>query len=226
MSQQRRRQDFAASGSAGPSPVDNSHPQTISTGARVAIGVSIGLIVAVIIALATAFIWPGWADKLANNQQQENVEPTVKRRKAIAPSTSVTPLPSSATELVKHMPDTVGAYARKGIEESSNWKNAKPIEEHTITYSTGTDHGSVTLVVAQWPEADTAGTEYQKLVSHLTGEKVEAGNVRVAGNITGAYQFHRVGSTGGIALWRNDTCIFQVSGPFDAVKEFYTSFPL
>lgn len=226
MSQQTKRQGFPASQSGTPAPVDNRSSQAVGKGARIAIGVSIGLIFAVIIALATAFIWPGWADKLTSNQQQENVEPTVKRRKDVKPSTSVTALPANATELVKHMPDTVGAYARKGVSESTNWKNAKPIEEHTVTYSTGSANGSVTLVVAQWPEADTAGSEYQKLVSGLSGEKVESGNVRVAGNITGAYQLHRVSSTSGVALWRNDTCIFQVSGPFDAVKEFYTSFPL
>lgn len=211
--------------SASASSAD-SQKATKSTGVRVAVGVSMGVVLVVVVALITAFIWPGWASRLQGAQQQETVQPTVKRRTIVRPTTEATPLPAKASALLKAMPDAVGAYARKAVTESTNWQSAKPIEEHTITYSTGTASQNVTLVVAQWVKPEDAQTQYNSLAGKLSGSSVESGSVKVSGKVTGSYELHKSGSRGAVAVWQNSTCVFEVSGPMDAVRSFYTDFPL
>jgi hypothetical protein len=201
------------------------------SGHKVVTGVIVALVVLVVFVLLTAFVWPGWAthssgtDATTSQTQQESTESQTPKIKAKS-------LPSDATELLKSMPDTVGAYARQDVSDSKTWKSASPLEEHTVTYSTGTSSSDITLVVAQWAKSDSAKTQYDSLVEKLDGEKLAAGNVKVSGKNTGSYEVHEADGNSGdnaktaVAVWQNDTCVFQASGSTAAVKDFYQKFPL
>ena len=85
----------------------------------------------------------------------------------------------------------------------------------------------MTLLVAQWANSTDAQNQYQKVLSTLTGTKIAAGAVKVSGQQTGSYELHDTNKANQvIALWRNDTCLFRVTGPTQAVEDFYKDFPL
>ena len=85
------------------------------------------------------------------------------------------------------MPGSVLNYARTKADASTTWNSASPLEEYTLTYSTGDAAKDVTLVAAQWSSADNAKTQYDALVAAQTGDESASGNVKVSGNVTGAY---------------------------------------
>lgn len=191
-----------------------------------------GLIVVIICAiiavavLVSAYVWPGWA---VRQMQQSTVTSQSDADRTVAtPKTSVTALPQNATTLEKAMPDAVGAYARKTMTDSSNWASSSPLEEHTVIYSTGDASKDVTLVFAQWSKADSAKAQYDALAAKLDGSRIASGTVKVSGQATGDYTVvtQKSDSKKAIALWRNDTCVFEVTGPTDSVKTFYKQFPL
>lgn len=192
-----------------------------------------GLIVVIVCAiiavavLVTAFVWPGWAVK--QTQQSSAVSSqSDANREVTAPKTSVTALPTNATTLEKAMPDAVGAYARKTMSDSSNWASSSPLEEHTVVYSTGDAAKDVTLVFAQWTKADSAKAQYDALAAKLDGSRIASGTVKVSGTAVGDYIVvtQKSDSKKATALWRNDTCVFQVTGATSSVKEFYKQFPM
>ena len=92
-----------------------------------------------------------------------------------------------ASELLKAMPGSVLNYARTKADASTTSNSASPLEEYTLTYSTGDAAKDVTLVAAQWSSADNAKTQYDALVAAQTGDESASGNVKVSGNVTGAY---------------------------------------
>jgi hypothetical protein len=201
------------------------------SGHKVATGVIVTLVVLVVFVLLTAFVWPGWATRSSSQATGTTVASQAEAKKKETqetPSIKAKALPKSATELLKSMPDAVGTYARQDVTDSKTWTSASPLEEHTVVYSTGTSSADVTLVVAQWAKSDNAKTEYTTLVGQLSGKRVAAGNVKVSGQNTGAYEVHENASDAkkGVAVWQNDTCVFQVTGSLDAVKDFYQKFPL
>ena len=79
------------------------------------------------------------------------------------------------------MPDTVLNFARTKADASNTWSGASPVEEYTLTYSTGDASKDVTLVVAQWTQQDAAKTQYDALASAMTGKELGSGNVKVSG---------------------------------------------
>ena len=114
--------------------------------------------VVIILAVLSAFVWPGWAIQkndgtsttTQNSQQKtESSEPT-------KPTIDATALPDDASELLKAMPGSVLNYARTKADASTTWNSASPLEEYTLTYSTGDAAKDVTLVAAQWSSADNA----------------------------------------------------------------------
>jgi hypothetical protein len=197
-------------------------------GHKVAAGVIIGTVILVVAALFTAFVWPGWANRLMPGAVQETSQTTSSKTKKKAGTAAPVPLAADATTLLKAMPDQVGSFARQTVSDTSEWKDASPIEEHSITYSTGdNDDGNVTLLVAQWSNGDDAEKQYQSVLSTLKGKKLAAGAVKVSGQQTGSYELHDTSNADQVvALWRNDTCLFRVTGPTDAVEDFYKGFPL
>lgn len=190
------------------------------------IAVVVAAAVVIILAVLSAFVWPGWAinkDGTAQNQQSSSAsaEPT-------KPTIKATALPDDATELLKAMPDSVLNYARTKAEASTSWSGATPLEEYTLTYSTGDKAKDVTLIVAQWSTSDNAKTQYDSLVSAQTGDELAAGNVKVSGSATGSYsvKVDAADSKKAVAVWQNDTVVFQATGAKAAVERFYQKFPL
>lgn len=207
-----------------------SQPQSQSHGRTVAVVVAAAVIV--VIALVTAFIAPGWA-------LRKNAEPNVAatgdtqaqttQTADPTPTISASALPNDATELLKAMPDTVLNFARTGAGATTTWSDAKvkPVEEYTLTYSTGDASNDVTIVVAQWSKSDDAKTQYDTLTGQLTGKELASGNIKVSGSNTGAYVTKEDGSSDkAISVWRNDTVVFQATGAKQAVQDLTKHFPL
>ena len=134
----------------------------------------------------------------------------------------------AASELLKAMPGSVLNYARTKADASTTWNSASPLEEYTLTYSTGDAAKDVTLVAAQWSSADNAKTQYDALVAAQTGDESASGNVKVSGNVTGAYvvKADASNSKNAVAIWQNDTVVFQATGTKEAVDRFYQKFPM
>ena len=186
------------------------------------IAVVVAAAVVIILAVLSAFVWPGWAIQkndgtsttTQNSQQKtESSEPT-------KPTIDATALPDDASELLK--------AARTKADASTTWNSASPLEEYTLTYSTGDAAKDVTLVAAQWSSADNAKTQYDALVAAQTGDESASGNVKVSGNVTGAYvvKDDASNSKNAVAIWQNDTVVFQATGTKEAVDRFYQKFPM
>ena len=185
------------------------------------IAVVVAAAVVIILAVLSAFVWPGWAIQkndgtsttTQNSQQKtESSEPT-------KPTIDATALPDDASVL---------NYARTKADASTTWNSASPLEEYTLTYSTGDAAKDVTLVAAQWSSADNAKTQYDALVAAQTGDESASGNVKVSGNVTGAYvvKADASNSKNAVAIWQNDTVVFQATGTKEAVDRFYQKFPM
>lgn len=180
--------------------------------------------VAIVLALLSAFVWPGWAlnkPQSQQSQQQQTVQPTKPSIEAVA-------LPSDATQLLKAMPDSVLNFARTTADSSETWKDASPLEEYTLTYSTGENGEDITLVVAQWSVSASATSQYKVLSKAMKGKELSSGAVKVKGEETGSYLIKSDDSDDdkAIAVWRNDTVVFQASGSTTCVQRFVEKFPL
>ena len=182
------------------------------------IAVVVAAAVVIILAVLSAFVWPGWAIKKdetsvqGKQQAAASAEPT-------KPTIEATALPDDATELLKAMPDSVLNYARTKAEASTTWTAATPLEEYTLTYSTGDKAKDVTLIIAQWSASDNAKTQYDALASAQTGDELAAGNVKVSGSTTGSYtvKVDALDDKNAVAIWQNDTVVFRATGAKAAV---------
>lgn len=181
--------------------------------------------VVIVLALLSAFVWPGWAmsknTDIPAAQQTTSSEPT-------KPSIESKPLPDGSTELLKAMPDSVLNFARTAASPSANWNASSPLEEYTLTYGTGNDAQNITLIVGQWASADNAKKQYDSLVSGLKGTELASGNVKVSGNNTGSYvvKSDETDSKKAVGVWQNDTAVFEITGEKAAVERFYQKFPM
>lgn len=207
-----------------------------SHGKLIAVVVAAALVI--VLALLSAFIWPGWAlNKNAASQQgagqttatgDASSTDSEKEEEPTTPSIKATALPDGASELLKAMPDTVLNYARTKADASTTWNSTSPLEEYTLTYSTGDSAKDVTLIVAQWTTADAAKTQYTALSGALTGTELGSGKVKVSGEEKGSYTAKTDANDEqkAIAVWQNDTVVFQATGAKAAVERFYQKFPL
>lgn len=89
---------------------------------------------------------------------------------------------------------------------------ATPLEEYTLTYSTGDKAKDVTLIIAQWSASDNAKTQYDALASAQTGDELAAGNVKVSGSTTGSYTV-KVDALTARTPWLSGRTIPWCSGP-------------
>ncbi|PKU95678.1 hypothetical protein CQR45_0457 [Bifidobacterium pseudolongum subsp. globosum] len=197
-------------------------PQTSGT-ARRARAVVCAAAIIVVLALVSAFGWPGWAVRTP--------PAPVEVPSAVAsatPTIAAQPLPSDASELVKILPEHVSNYVRGAVESSDEWQSAAPVEAYAVTYGNGDQAKDVRVLMGQWADAEEAETQYEKLAKALDGEQLAAGNIKVSGQNTGSYVV--VGGKGGggtaTALWRNDTVVFRVTGPQASVEAVYKLFPV
>ena len=207
-----------------------SNTQTSSSHGKLIVAVVAAALV-VVLALVSAFIWPGWA---LNKGDEVNAQGTTSQgasqdaSEPTTPSIDAVALPDDASELLKAMPDSVLNFARTKADASTSWSGASPVEEYTLTYSTGKDGQEVTLEVAQWSQGEDAQSQYDNLTGAMTGKELGSGNVKVSGEATGAYSAKTDPNdeTKAIAVWRNDTVVFQATGAKDSVQRFYQQFPL
>ena len=188
----------------------------------------------VVLALISAFVWPGWAlnkkgqagqtsqqASTSNGTDGDKTEPT-------KPSIDAVALPDGASELLKAMPDSVLNYARTKADASTTWSSTSPVEEYALTYSTGKKGQDVTLEVGQWTDGDKAKSQYDTLAEAMTGKELGSGNVKVSGKTTGAYSAKADpdDDTKAVAVWRNDTVVFYATGAKNDIQRFYQQFPL
>lgn len=207
-----------------------SNTQTSSSHGKLIVAVVAAALV-VVLALVSAFIWPGWAlnkGDEANSQGTASQGASQDASEPTTPSIDAVALPDDASELLKAMPDSVLNFARTKADASTSWSGASPVEEYTLTYSTGKDGQEVTLEVAQWSQDEDAQSQYDNLTGAMTGKELGSGNVKVSGEATGAYSAKTDPNdeTKAIAVWRNDTVVFQATGAKDSVQRFYQQFPL
>lgn len=206
-----------------------SNTQTSSSHGKL-IAVVVTAAVVVILALVSAFVWPGWAlnQGASNTTTQQNSKQEAQKKESTTPSIDAVALPDDATELLSSMPDSVLNFARTDAQTTTSWQSASPLEEYTVTYSTGTDGEDVTMIMAQWSDSDSAKKQYDALAGMMTGDVLATGSVKVSGQATGSYTVQQDASDANkaIALWQNDTVVFQVTGATDSVERFYQEFPL
>nr|WP_201736522.1 hypothetical protein [Bifidobacterium xylocopae] len=189
----------------------------------------IGAAVLVVLVLFSAFVWPHWAPRsaapAANGTTSAGSKPSSVQPK---PTIKAEPLPQDASDLLKAMPDTVGAYARTKAQAAGDWSSASPLEEYQLTYSTGDPAKDVTLTLAQWGEEGDAAKQYAALGQTMTGKELASGKVKVSGKVTGSYTEHQDADNAKrvLVLWRNATVVFRAQGPKAAVDAFYKAFPL
>lgn len=220
---------------------------------RALLAVVAGAVAVMLVALFSAFFWPGWgmnkngpAGRTHRNEAARSVpsEPSIKAEE----------LPGNASALLKAMPDSVLNFARMDVVASEDWRSSKPLEEYTVKYSTGSTGQEVVLKVAQWSSGEAAESQYDDLAGRLQGTQISRGDVKVSTNTTGRYVVReddsrsaassssstaakggQSGSVGGdpkaqmhrtTALWRNDTVVFQATGAKESVLRFYRKFPL
>lgn len=193
--------------------------QTMSSSHKKLIAVVSAVVLVIVLALLSAFVWPRWAMNIGKTTPVE--EPTT-------PSIEATALPDGATDLLKAMPDSVLNFARTAADASTDWQGDNPLEEYTLTYSTGDSAKDIKLVVAQWTTSDKAKAKYDALVEQLTGTELASGNVKVSGNATGTYTVRSDVSDDNksVAVWQNDTVVFQATGAKEAIDRFYQKFPM
>ncbi|KFI47249.1 hypothetical protein [Bifidobacterium biavatii] len=219
--------------------MSNTQASSVSPSHGKLIAVVVAAALVIVLALLSAFVWPGWALNKGGSQTTQSsgtnsqssssgTDSKKEEEEPTTPSIKATALPDNASELLKAMPDSVLNYARTAAAASTTWTAASPLEEYTLTYSTGDEAKDVTLIVAQWSTADSAKKQYDSLAGALTGTELGSGTVKVSGQSTGNYvaKTDANDDTKAVAVWRNDTVVFQVTGAKAGVERFYPKFPL
>ena len=191
------------------------------------IGVVIALAAVVVLVLLSAFVWPHWAVRSQQPDAQAQTSASSRPSQA-SPKATAAPLPDSASELLKAMPDTVGGFARVKADSDSEWSTRTPIEEYSLVYSTGRSGGDVTLHLAQWSRSEDAKALYDSQSTGMSGKELASGKVRSGGTVTGSYlekadadDEHKA-----LVIWQNDTVVFRAQGQRTALEAFYKAFPL
>lgn len=177
----------------------------------------------VVLAILSAFAWPGWA--VRHVPEPMDVPTAVASAK---PTIDAKALPANASELLKAMPEHVSNFARTDAQATDEWDVSSPLEEYRLVYSTGDEAKDVQVVVGQWASEEEALTQYNALTKLLEGDEIAAGSVKVNGANTGAYVVNadKGDDAKEVAVWRNDTVCVRLSGPKSSVDTVFKLFPL
>lgn len=185
-------------------------------GARIVIVI----VVAAILVLISAFVWPGWAHRKKETPSTSASQASSQNARTV----KYVPLPQGSTKLEEAMPDYVENYARVSVKPATVWQKSYPIEEWVVTYDNGKNN--VVLLVAQWPLAGNAAGEYASLSSTLPGTSLSSGKVTVSGQQTGNFEIKEQSKPyQSTALWQNSTCLFEAQGPGTSAQAFWKAFP-
>lgn len=210
-------------------PVSSSSDSSAHTRQRRRrIGLVIALAAVVVLVLLSAFVWPHWAVRSQEPVTQSSASAVSQPSQTSSPKATAVPLPDSASELLKAMPDTVGEFARVKADSDSEWSTHTPIEEHNLVYSTGRSGGDVSLHLAQWSRSEDAKALYDSQSTGMSGKELASGNVRSGGTVTGSYLEKADGDDEhkALVIWQNDTVVFRAQGQRSSLEAFYKAFPL
>lgn len=210
-------------------PVSSSSDSSAHTRQRRRrIGLVIALAAVVVLVLLSAFVWPHWAVRSQEPVAQSSASAVSQPSQTSSPKATAVPLPDSASELLKAMPDTVGEFARVKADSDSEWSTHTPIEEHNLVYSTGRSGGDVSLHLAQWSRSEDAKALYDSQSTGMSGKELASGNVRSGGTVTGSYLEKADGDDEhkALVIWQNDTVVFRAQGQRSSLEAFYKAFPL
>ncbi|WP_277208198.1 hypothetical protein [Isoptericola croceus] len=205
-------------------PGDKVHQNTSRAAVvrRRKIGLVVALVAIAVIALVTAFVWPGFA--------RPDAEPLPDVTVTAAPPTPTADpadLPDDATDFLSAMPGSVLQLVRLDVAENEWVEDADAIEAWDVTYGDGPDGGEqVALVAGQWSDADAASEVHAALLE-AAGTPTAEGDVTVGDETAGTYTVTPGTAAGqSVVTWRNGTAVFQASGPDQLVQDFYQAFPL
>lgn len=179
------------------------------------------IVMAAILVLISAFVWPGWAHGKRETSSSSKVQTSQSQE---VRTVKYVPLPQGSTKLEEAMPDYVGNYARVSVKAATAWQKSYPIEEWVVTYDNGKN--DVTLLAAQWPLAGNAAGEYASLAPSLAGTLLSSGKVTVSGRQAGSFEIKEQDKASqSVALWQNSTCLFEAKGPDISAQAFWKAFP-
>ncbi|AEG43338.1 hypothetical protein [Isoptericola variabilis] len=191
---------------------------------RVVAGLALGVVL--LVAVLTAFVWPGFA---------RSDDPTPAATVTAPPPTPTvepTGRPENQTALLTALPDTVLQLALRAVEPRADWEDERDaVEAWTLAYADGPDANAagaavVRLVVGQWGDERTAGGVLDDLLADA-GEATMSGDVTVDGESAGTYAVTPGAEDGtAVVTWRNGTVVLQATGPAGLVEDFYSAFPL
>jgi len=183
----------------------------------------LALVLIAAIAVVTAFWWPGFA-----RPEPEPLPDVTVTAAPPTPTADAEPLPEGATDFVSAMPDSALALVRGEPAENTEWvEGAGAVEAWDVPYTDGSDGGEqVALTAGQWVDADEAAEAHTAILDSVAEPTVE-GDVTVGGETVGPYAVSPGEAAGtSVVTWRNDTAVFQATGPDQLVQDFYETFPM
>ncbi|BDR52492.1 hypothetical protein KIM372_03990 [Bombiscardovia nodaiensis] len=190
----------------------------------------IGVALVAIAVLFSAFVWPHWAPQGGN--PVPSASSTTGSAKAsqtpTKPAIQAQALPDNASDLLKATPDTLSSFARVKADKAQDWQASSPLEEYSLSYSSGDTSKDVTLHMAQWSKDDDANKQYQAVLSSLAGKEIASGKVKVSGKESGSYAEREDAADAKrvVLVWRNATVVFRAEGTKASVEAFFKDFPL
>ncbi|WP_062131001.1 hypothetical protein [Demequina aestuarii] len=126
------------------------------------------------------------------------------------------------TDFQSAMPGIVGLYAMTELEAPAVVTldlEARAAEVAVLTY--GDQTTTLTVRAIQHFDEEAAVAQFEALAADGSGrEPVNAGGTQVGERATVA------ADAGQTVVWRNGTVVFELTGPADAVEDFYAIFPL
>lgn len=179
--------------------------------------------VLLVLAILSAFVWPGWAIK-KDDVKQHHMSISQRTTPIIKPL----PLPKNASALVRAFPDSVLDYARQDVKVETAWENNSPVEEYIVHYARKKDAGILTLHIAQWSHSQQANKQYEELMEALKGKTLAIGKVKVQSEVTGQYAVweQAINKNKAVSIWQNSTVVCELSGDKNDVLRFYPKFNL
>ncbi len=165
-----------------------------------------------------------------------------------SPTASVAPAARPATTpFASALPATVLQYALASSADDADWLGRGALEAYAETYTDG-GAGQVTVQAGQWETPEEADGVLAALAAELpaqpdaaaettsdaaTGAADPSGprvlrseEVLVGDQATGTVTVVDAGDGTGVALWRNGTTVFRVTGPAAEIADLYAAYPL
>ncbi len=227
----------AASSPAAVPPTTGGQPPAAPPAGRPAwvLWAIIGAVVFIVVAIIIGIV-------VSNGSDDEAAPPAVASTVLLpSPTPAVAPVPRAATSaFASALPVSVLQYALATSTDNPTWTAAGALEAYTETYTDGAA-GTVTVNAGQWETAAEATTFATSLVAAVPSAAAPdptataapgapvlpaSGDVTAAGAVVGTYTIVDAGDGTGVAIWTNNTSVFQVTAPLTDIVDFYSAYPL